>query len=139
MLRRPHSGAPRTPAQRLGAAAAALVLVASGLVAAHHADAVQHAVCAEHGEIIHLSAAAAAPGTVASATAQVRAPLDVERGADHDVCELCATARERVGAPTAVAAAPFASLTPIPAPPTAGDGAGHICRLRLAPKTSPPA
>jgi len=118
------------------AALAALVFVATSLLSSAHEAAVQHVVCAAHGELSHVSlAAVGGPVRDAAVRPGGSAALD-----EHDHCVLASAMRESKAAPRApaIAAAPIA--TPAPRGPAIAVAAPRTTPLyRSAPKTSPPA
>lgn len=115
---------------------AATALLGGDLAARVHAIAVTHAVCAEHGEPIHLASAASrsalADVDAVSAGDPTIAPMD-----DHEHCAL-AGGTHRVGQPASASALVVAHrFTPLAGTGIVLDPAFRL--FRLAPKTSPPA
>jgi hypothetical protein len=128
-------------------AALALVLLSVGGQVAGVADLllVRHAVCAEHGELIHVAAAqdAGSPRDgvkvgAASAGYHEAEPREVNDGHDH--CGVSALRRERITLAKARAELLGASITCIEAALVARMAApASFDLLLLAPKSSPPA
>lgn len=107
-----------------------------------HFALVQHVVCADHGELVHESAAPhAAPQATAERSDKSGPAVHADAVAhDHEHCSFAATSREALALPPAHAVLTLASATssePIRAFSTAA--APGEALFRLAPKTSPPA
>ena len=115
----------------------ALLLALADLMGFAHQAAEQHAVCAEHGELIHAGEAqdAVAPSGASSLTAPDPAGENHD-GDDH--CRLCPGTLERdaVVAASSDGLPPAVSL-PTALPPTTAYHTGTSV-LTHAPKTSPP-
>jgi hypothetical protein len=127
----------RTPSQaRVSAAALAAFIAGAQLLAVAHMSVVVHAVCAEHGELVH-AAGPEAEQLSAAADRELHAAPAADGGHEH--CAVAACRRqpvelsERFSTEAVVAAV---------AEPIADTGADvFISRLRLlqaAPKASPP-
>ena len=141
--RRSDGRKPTALGLRVLAALVALLLLGSSLGQLTHFLVVQHAICAEHGELLEVHGGAEHADAVASDPdsggdhAPAPAP-DAEN--DHDHCQLLARQHRELGLPVAppVAIAP-AVATQLPSwfavsqSPTMAQAP-----LALAPKTSPP-
>lgn len=122
--------------RRHGAALLVTAFLGGQLIGLVHQSTERHAVCPEHGELIHDRAVA---GPAAARGSEARGLPESPRH-EHDPCELAVASRERVHRPPA---APLC-LTPDlprrqPAPPSAREGSASLALYRTAPKTSPPA
>jgi hypothetical protein len=121
--------------RRHGAALLVASFLVAQLIALIHQSGAEHAVCPEHGELIHGRVVAGAwSGPAAEAHGSPAAPKD-----DHDVCELVIASHDRLqpAAAEAVADAP-----PAAARERLQSGrrlAPTLAVYRTAPKTSPPA
>jgi hypothetical protein len=137
--------APRTSLVRIAAALVAWLLVVGDFLGFAHQAAEAHAVCAEHGELVH---AEGTHGESISELREVRAEPELSRGpeAPHgdehgadDHCRACAAAHD----PVTVAVADRApeSIAEIERAPIAAPVAAEVparAVYRAAPKTSPP-
>lgn len=123
---------------RVLAALAALLLVGSSLGQAAHLAVVQHAICAEHGDLLH--AADAHTASTADAEHDDEGGSTPEQGGDHDHCQLLARNQGEQALPGVSA---VSALLPV-APPALIELATVVparpaqAPLSLAPKTSPP-
>ncbi len=135
-----HEAAPKLRAVAVLAASFVLVAQASGL---GHLLLVQHSVCPQHGELIHVGEATTHPATVAAVAPSDDdvAGLTTDEGdaADsHERCTLLAERRERLllRAPSSGLAV-LALLSQRHAPPAELSHAPQVPLLRVAPKSSP--
>jgi hypothetical protein len=125
-------------AVRVLAALAALLLVGSSLGQAAHLAVVQHAICAEHGDLLHAADGHAAP--TAHAEHDDENGSMPEEGGDHEHCQVLA----RNQAEQALPAVPAVSgLLPVAGPAllelaTVVEARPARVPLSVAPKTSPP-
>jgi len=127
----------RAALRALGVAIAAL-LVAGQLAALGHLGLVQHARCAEHGELVHAKPADRKLATAHSAKSSVSA--SEEEALAHEHCDYVGRVREQFGVagarcaiaadsdPAGVVIEPLASSTPT----------AQRSPLAVAPKQSPP-
>jgi hypothetical protein len=135
----------RTSLVRMAAALVAWLLVASDLLGYAHQAAEVHAVCAEHGELVHADAThgesipelrdIAPDAEVADAPG---VPHDDEHGvADH--CRACAAAHDPVTVAVTERAPELAvrMASPVVTAPVTSD-VPRPALYRAAPKTSPP-
>jgi hypothetical protein len=128
-----------TFARKLIAAATGAAMAAAGLIALGHQIEERHEVCAEHGELIHVSADAAEAAPVTAGTRSAAwlsdSPLDLDHG-DH-----CAVHWSAPQSPDLIAAATTSiHIVARPNAVAVTDRAPAAVALwRLAPKTSPPA
>jgi hypothetical protein len=128
----------------LALASATLIAQISSIA---HMALVRHAICPEHGELIHpddLSGSAAAPKTLAKTTnpadLAIQATTQFPAVHGHDHCLLASYRRQRIAmaAGTAAVARPFPAavgnrrMADAPRP-------ALVALYRLAPKNSPPA
>jgi hypothetical protein len=124
--------------------AAAATLIGQGWTTSHDV-AVQHVLCAEHGEVTHVAPARAdapAPSTAsAAARPAAAAPAGERAPCEHEHCAVAPVLRDGADAPPARAAISF-----VPPPPTASAPRTDVVPVRgrsrvlaSAPKTSPPA
>jgi len=102
---------------------------------------VQHATCAEHGELIHPQGGIDHSPVEAGADATVAGEVAETRDShEHDHCLAVAHGRGHVGLDAAVAALTSAPAAPaIVSDDTAAPGPVSRALYRLAPKNSPPA
>src|SRR5262245_53435382 len=124
-------------ARAVCAALTAVVLAACTLLAEWHQATVIHARCAEHGELVHVSAGASRGAGEDRVAA--RDAAGERRGAQHDHCTLCP--RNHDGAPPQLTFVP-AAMPPVTAVVAVAPRAPAIIgydALTDAPKTSPPA
>lgn len=122
---------------------AALVLFFVGSIASSlHMALVRHAVCAEHGEVVHLAPADATPVCGASAQAHpgsVWSPAPSASEDGHDHCTIAAQTRVRGMAWTPYRAAPQSEPEVVARDCAPGPArVPGFSRLFLAPKHSPP-
>lgn len=115
---------------------AAAALLGGDLAARSHAIVVAHAICAEHGEPIHLASDANASSGPADVDAVSAGDRTISATDDHEHCAVAGGTR-RVGPPA------FAALvmTLRGIAPLAGTGIvldPAVPLFRLAPKNSPP-
>jgi uncharacterized protein (DUF2237 family) len=127
----------RAPLLRATAALAALVLVGTTLLVAWHKAHVEHGVCAEHGEELHLERTGASTAQPVDDASRIRpSTFELEDGDHH--CAVAATTRHATTggahAPQVVDAGEHAVQLALPAQLAAL----HVELYRLAPKTSPP-
>jgi hypothetical protein len=114
------------------AALTALALVAASLLSSAHEAAVQHVVCAAHGELTH--AAGGSPAHDATI-----APAGTTAVDEHAHCTLTSAMREAKPAPRAPAIAAASVASPAPRTPAIAAAAPRTSPVyRSAPKTSPP-
>jgi hypothetical protein len=123
---------------RATAALAALVLVGTTLLVGWHKANVEHGVCAEHGEQLHLRRVAElAPQDAADHAARIGAATWELKDGDHH-CAVAATTRSATSAdthaPQIVDAGEHVEQLALPAQLAVA----HVELYRLAPKTSPP-
>lgn len=99
---------------------------------------VEHARCAEHGELIHVGEGdhGHSDASVAPASASVEAAVADEHGHDH--CDFLRTPRELMLAPSAQTALPVPRVIGSSGDVGWSDSKALIARYELAPKTSPP-
>ena len=138
---RPPATAPHRQSRiAIGAALLAVWMLVADLGALAHQALVQHAVCSEHGESIHVSQSddAASPTAEPSTRAELHRHAPGNSGDAHEHCSIDATA-----ATTTPPAAP--AFTPTRTPATSPRALltaalpPRLATFRLAPKTSPPA
>lgn len=138
---RPSATAPHRQSRiAIGAALLAMWMLVADLGALAHQALVQHAVCSEHGESIHVSASddAASPTAEPSTRAELHRHNPGSSPDAHEHCSIDATA-----ASTTPPASP--AITPTRAPATSPRALltaalpPRLATFRLAPKTSPPA
>lgn len=121
----------------------ALVALVAQLSGSAHLLLVRHALCPEHGELIHpTDEAEPALRAVAqhAKTAFVRPEAETELGHGHGHCPIAAQRRERgalIAAWVHVHASAWSFASRVPAPNLVSSCAAAI--LRFAPKNSPPA
>jgi hypothetical protein len=127
---------------RVAAAFAALLLLASSLGQVAHFLLVQHAICAEHGELLEVHGAehpASATITLADSDEQAHASAPDLEG-EHDHCQHLARRQSELavftGATEALVIPPPAAT--LPKPSLAAEPRASHALLALAPKTSPP-
>jgi len=116
----------------------ALVFGVADLLGFVHQATERHVVCEEHGELVHVGAAA--PALADDGAALLAVDLDADPAHDEDQhCRSCGTTADPQQAPGAHA------LVRGPAPTPAGPGPARVvadpsprARHRMAPKTSPP-
>lgn len=115
---------------RITALWVACVFGLAGLSAFVHRAVVEHEVCGEHGELVHVGEHAAEPGTPGAPR-----PGDED---EHEHCQLGQATDPAIGLDLAPAVA-VAPASPLPrlAAPVRGPPIRSVL-LRLAPKTSPP-
>jgi hypothetical protein len=137
---------PSVPRRALAGCAALLLVAAQGSNVAHLLLA-PHAVCPEHGELVHAGELGAAHAPVAAAAAgslhETAISAAHDGAADEHDDEHCAALGARREHAIIGSACPCLSAAPADAvrlPANAG-GAGHEARARydVAPKQSPPA
>src|SRR5262252_8835261 len=96
--------------------AAAATLIGQGWTTSHDV-AVQHVLCVEHGEVMHVAPARAAAGAPSPATAAARpaaaAPAGERAPCEHEHCAVAPALRDGADPPPARAAVSF-----VPPPPT---------------------
>src|SRR5690606_524125 len=117
----------------------AVVFVAGNLGSLLHEATERHARCPEHGELMHVEAAApGAAGEDARDVAALARPSSDSSEHEHEHCFLCPSSRERacLGPIHAAALAPVARFAPPPARAESAPRARHV--YALAPKNSPP-
>jgi hypothetical protein len=139
---RPKSRKATLGALRLLATLVALLLTASSLGQAAHFLLVQHAICAEHGELLELAERSAhvAAAHEHEAGNKVQARVSSAEAAGHDHCQILARSQKQPGLP------PAPALTIVPAGATSAScsiasatrAVTTLPRLAVAPKTSPP-
>jgi hypothetical protein len=105
---------------------------------------VQHATCAEHGELVHTAGLQQTDGvgSAVPADAAVRgsAPGEAVEEHGHDHCLAVAHGRGHIGLQSAGAAVSLDATPPALGSVTDGDAvAVSVALYRLAPKNSPPA
>jgi hypothetical protein len=136
-------GRTATPkALRALATLVALLLAASSLSQVAHFVLVQHAICAEHGELLELDErpAHAAASHEHKAGSQLQARVSSTEASGHDHCQILARSQKQPGLPPA----PAPSIAPAAASSTSCSIASTsgvvttLPRLAVAPKTSPP-
>jgi hypothetical protein len=133
----------RTSSRRGFAALLAALCVLGPILAQAHLVLVQHARCAEHGELLHLGATAPSESAVSSDSATgsgVSAPrTDPSESHEHDHCVIASGRKTQAPAGST---APLLSLSPpvrTVSPNVAGQLAPLLPLYILAPKNSPPA
>jgi len=131
----------RPAARRWCVPAVALLALLGQTSALLHRALVQHATCAEHGESVHVAAAANAPvGLFAGAAEQsdLSAPIDGEAASDHH--EHCAAADSRSSTTRLVPdrCTPLLAAGTVAVPVRDEAGGTALATYLLAPKTSPP-
>lgn len=138
MLSRRRPGSQRR--HRFAVAVAGL-LVLGQLALLFHSGAVLHQRCAEHGELLHLGAGEPTPADRAAPPTGTRFDAGRPSATDDGHQHCLASAHRRAGAADparqAGSLAPPARLARLPVGPPAAPSL--LRRLRLAPKTSPPA
>jgi hypothetical protein len=127
---------------RLWSALLALLLAGSSLGQVAHFLLIQHAVCAEHGELVELHGSASEIDARAPQAdnhgVQASAP---ENEAEHEHCQLLARKQQELALPQLEPSV----LAPSPVSvsrllvPTSDQARASLSALVLAPKTSPPA
>lgn len=134
---------PRAPRPRRQATwCVAVVCLVAQLLGWGHLIAVEHARCAEHGEVIHVDRAAAPERLTQEHRGDERetSMADADRDDRHadDHCSWLAERRDVVlGVSAHVTCLPTAELASV-TPPRSAPPAASIALLRLAPKLSPP-
>ena len=128
----------RRPPTLLARCSVLLVLLA-GLAGPLHHALVRHAVCAEHGESLHVGDAPSASAHEHERSAGPSVVAGSPAAADHAVCEIVLVQRESMPAPAIPALALAVAVRPIAAPPVRVERVESIARFLLAPKQSPPA
>ena len=130
-------------ALRVVAACLALLLTASSLGQIAHFLLVPHAICAEHGELVELSAGSEHAGPhhaeVAAADSDASPAVSSEEATSHDHCEILASQQRQLALPAAnvVALLPAAASSTLAL--VESSAARHsLPTLSVAPKTSPP-
>jgi hypothetical protein len=121
------------------AALAALLLVGSSLGQAAHLAVVEHAICAEHGDLLHAADSHAA--TAGPADHDDEGGSTPEQGGDHEHCQLLARNQGEQALPVASADGallPFAVPALVELAPSVARARPAQAPLSLAPKTSPP-
>ena len=131
-----------TVSRRFAALATGVLLLAGQLSSLAHFALVQHARCAEHGELVHARAEGAPVAAAPTATRGTSAltPAAAEEAHGHDHCVLGVARRSGAllpGRTTPTAPAPRPSG--VAARSLATPAAPSVALLRLAPKSSPPA
>ncbi len=120
---------------------AAVVVASVGQFASlAHEMTVRHFRCAEHGELTHVAAVAAASSDRdgrAEARSALRAPASAAVDA-HEHCGLTFTVEGSAPPPAASASGRLAPPPPAPAPAAPRLQGGRARALAAAPKTSPP-
>jgi hypothetical protein len=119
----------------------AVLLTASSLSQVAHFVLVQHAFCAEHGELLELSGASARAETPsASGDDQQTQVTPRDASEEHDHCQLLARSqREQLAiSPPIVAVAPAQVSAPLAIAAAQASTYDQLQRWLLAPKTSPP-
>ncbi|HWM84510.1 MAG TPA: hypothetical protein VNO33_01705 [Kofleriaceae bacterium] len=142
------------PGTRLLAALSLCAFVAGSMGSLIHEATTTHAVCPEHGELVHGDAAAPVAGSLADRLEQLIASertasgsepsrardMPPASGHEHDHCYVCCPTRERMADPTAAAPDTCASLDArAPLALAADPGSPGRSLYLTAPKTSPPA
>jgi hypothetical protein len=128
--------------RRILAAAAVALFFASGLANLHHFQPLTHAVCSEHGKLVHIQPAAFSAGsaTRSAYTTAVESAGAAATMRGHDHCPMAAAAHARA------TAQPHPHIAPAPCAPVAATFVSEqalrpavIPPYRVAPKQSPPA
>ena len=137
---RSHQPLRTTPGcRRWSAALGVAALLGAPLASGMHFAAVEHAVCPEHGEVMHVTAEGGShdDGTVSGPTVLSGGGAAEGLGHEGDHCDVLSPSTSE----TRVASRGAVSLVQ-PAPPPALPGTEFpiesIDRLRLSPKSSPP-
>lgn len=132
--------------ERVAALLALTVFLGSQLAGALHTATERHAVCPEHGEIIHLSdddgntlalAERSHQSEHGGPEARPSAPLPSED--DHDHCDLCPTSRERGALSSPVAHSVTSAELAVDSQVITWRDPSASDLYILAPKNSPPA
>ena len=128
----------RAPLLRATAALAALVLVGTTLLVGWHKAHVEHGVCAEHGEELHLQRVAETPAEApADHAARIGAATWELKDGDHH-CAVAATCRSAASADTHAPQIVDAGEHVLPLALPAQLEATPVAVYLIAPKTSPP-
>lgn len=116
----------------------AVVFLAAQLSAFEHRLRVQHAVCAEHGEEIHVEAE---PSRAQTAAFDEVSPRAVAPEHGHDHCSALLARREDLAlvAGPVVALPEGRTIERAARPARVASASSSVALLRLAPKNSPPA
>lgn len=100
---------------------------------------VEHARCAEHGELVHTSDGDHAHSDTSAAPSSVSIEAGGSNEHGHDHCEVSPAPRELMLVSSAPISLPPASVTGSSGDVRCSDAKASIAGYALAPKTSPPA
>lgn len=125
--------------RQIAATAAVLLLVASPLAEALHAVLVPHAICAEHGEVVHAHGASSASAQPDGAVPSIDADATAQESS-HGHCTIIAERSRQIAPPNASEAwlLPALRAQAEPFVTRAARASTSLELTLLAPKTSPP-